>query len=117
MGYESRGMIKPLSYQAIFCGLEQYLFYNKKKDTFKNFSKYFVKRKLVIPLCLMYIIPEMTEELISYTQHTVYPHNITQLRHYKFCNPQEQLSTYRIPISVITFSDPTFIFTLQPEVY
>jgi hypothetical protein len=51
MGNESTGMIKPLSYKAIFSGLEKYLFFNKIQDTFKNFSKYSVERKLVIPLC------------------------------------------------------------------
>jgi hypothetical protein len=80
MGNESTGMLKPSLYQAIFFDLVKYLFFNKKKDTFKNFSKCFDERKLVIPL------PEMTKELISYTQHTVYPHKITQLPDYKFCN-------------------------------
>lgn len=86
MGNESKRMIKLLSYQTIFSGLEQYLSLTRKR-TLKNFSKYFVKRKLAIPLCLMYILPEMTKELISHIQYTAYQHNITQLPDNKFCNP------------------------------
>jgi hypothetical protein len=33
---------------------------------------------------VMYILSEITKELISYKQHTVYPHNITKLLDYKF---------------------------------
>jgi hypothetical protein len=108
MGNESIGMTKPLSYQAIFSGLQQYLFFNKKKDTFKNFSKYFVKRKLVIPLCLMYILPETTKELISYAQHIAYPHNITQLPAYKFCNPFIKTTRTVIYVDKSNFNDHFF---------